>query len=276
MMKKFPGKKALFSYSLTMLLMLFLFPTVLQAIPDRPAPPRLVNDFAQMLSPNERERLERKLVDYNNAHSTQIAVVTVTDPEQYDIADFADRLAENWGVGQAGKENGLVILINPIGGEGQRRIHISVGYGLEGVIPDITASRIIENEIIPSFQAGRYFEGLNKGTDVIMQLAAGEFTAADYEQSTQPSLLSMVFPLLFIFFVLWLVSRKRNAHHSPGKSIPFWTWLWLMNHGRRGNTGSWGNFSSGRGSFGSGRPGGSGFGGFGGGRFGGGGAGGSW
>jgi uncharacterized protein len=250
-----------------------LFPGILHAIPDAPVPQRMVNDFAGMLSQTERARLEQKLVAYDNSHSTQIVVVTTTDLHGYEIADFTDQLAEKWGVGRAGKENGVVIMVYPVGGGGQRQVHVSVGYGLEGVIPDITARRVVDNEIIPAFRDGRYYQGLDQATGVLMQLAAGEFTAGDYERATEPSIVALLVPLIFFILVIWLFSRGRRSQYSPGKNIPFWTMLWLMSHGNRGSSGSFGSFSSGRGSFGGG---GSSFGGFGGGRFGGGGAGGRW
>lgn len=249
----------------------------LQAIPSRPVPARLVNDFAKMLSRQDVQRLEQKLASYSNTHSTQVAIVTTSDLAGYPMAEYADRLAEQWGIGQAGRENGVLILIHPVGGEGQRGVHIAVGYGLESVIPDATARRIVDQEIIPAFRNSNYYSGLDQATNVIMQLAAGEFTAEEYSAEQEPSVFALLFPLFFMILVIWLFSRGRRSHYSPGKNIPFWTLLWLMSHSNRGSSGSFGNFSSGRGGFGGGSPGGgSSFGGFGGGRFGGGGAGGRW
>jgi len=119
-------------------------------IPDKPQPPRLVNDFAAVLSPAETNALEQKLLHFNDSTSTQIVIVTVNDLGGDDITDFADRLGEKWGVGQKGKNNGIVVLIKPTGGQGQRKARISVGYGLEGVIPDATARKIVDNEMIPT------------------------------------------------------------------------------------------------------------------------------
>jgi len=255
------------------------------ALPEPPDPPTLVADFAQILGGGQRMSLEMKLNEYNKVHGTQIAIVTIKDLSGMDPADFADRLAEFWGVGQAGRENGVLILVNP-GRDNQRgNVHISVGYGLEGVIPDITAKRIVDHEILPNFREGRFYEGLDEATNKLMQLAAGEFSAEEYNsQGDSPAIGIGIFIFLIIVFIL-LVSKKRNSHYNVGKDIPFWTWLWLMGNASQGTKGSWGDFSSGRGSFGSGTGsfgsgrsfgGGGGFGGFGGGRFGGGGAGGSW
>lgn len=244
-----------------------------EALPSRPSPPRLVNDYIQLLRPAELAALESKLLEYERQHSTQIAIVITNDLHGHDIADFSTRLGQKWGVGKAGFENGVVITMHLDGRE--RRVYIAVGYGLEAVIPDITAHRIVENEMIPHFRNENYYQGLDQGAGVIMQLAAGEFTAQDYQGEEEVPLGAVIIPFIFVILVIVLMARSRRRFNSPGKGIPFWTLFWLMSHGNRGSRGSFGNFSSGRGSFGGGR-GGSSFGGFGGGRFGGGGAGGSW
>ncbi len=252
------------------------------AIPPPPDPPSLVTDYAGLLSGGQRMSLEMKLAEYDAVYSTQIAIVTIKDLDGMEPSDFADRLGEAWGVGRAGKENGVLILVNPGEGGQKGNVHIAIGYGLEGEIPDITAKRIVDREILPNFREGRFYEGLDQATNKLMQLAAGEFSAEEYNQAEEPSVIALMITVFIIFMVIFLLSRKRSAHYSPGKEIPFWTWLWLMSNASKGGKGSWGDFSSGRGSFGSGSFGGGsigrsgGFGGFGGGRFGGGGAGGSW
>ncbi len=260
------------------LVLLFTIGNNIIALPSRPAPPRLVNDFESLLSAQEVSALENKLVKYERTYSTQIAIVITRELGGYEIADYATQLGEKWGVGRAGSENGLLITVVPGDEQGRRLVYIAVGYGLEGAIPDITANRIVENEILPNFRMGNYYKGLDEGTNVLMQLAAGEFSANEYEEAQEevPSG-AVLLPFLFIFVIIFFLSRKRKAYSSPGKSIPFWTMFWLLTHGTRGSRGSYGNFSSGRGSFGRGGSfGGGGFKGFGGGRFGGGGAGGSW
>ena len=255
---------------------MLLMPAMLWALPQRPVPPRLVNDFVGLLQPAQQQNLERTLVDYGRSHTTQIAVIITDDLHGYPIADFSTRVGEAWGVGQAGFENGVVITVVPVGGEGQREVYIAVGYGLEGVIPDITARRIVENEVIPAFRQGDYYKGLADASQVIMQLAAGEFSAQEYDEQQQVPAGALIFPFLMVVVIMLLLSRKRKAYSSVGKDIPFWSLFWLLTHGSRGSRGSFGNFSSGRGGFGGGSGGGSSFGGFGGGRFGGGGAGGRW
>ncbi|HNY02807.1 MAG TPA: TPM domain-containing protein, partial [Bacteroidales bacterium] len=152
---------------------------------------------------------------------------------------------------------------------------IQTGYGLEGVIPDALAKRIVEVEMIPRFREGDYYGGLDAATSAMISLAKGEYTAERYyNDHKKPSgLLGAIF-LPLIIGIIFLLMRFSNAKSmSMGKSLPFWTAFWLLGSMGRGHSGSWNNFTSGGGGFGGG---GGGFGGFGGGSFGGGGAGGSW
>ena len=244
-----------------------------QDIPPRPEPPRLVNDLAGVLTADQVQQLERKLVNFNDTTSTQITIVTVKSLNGYDKADFAYRLGEQWGVGQKGKNNGIVVLVKPKYGNERGQVYIASGYGLEGVIPDAIGVRIVNNEMIPNFKENNYFGGLDAATTTLMDLASGEFTADQYVKKTQNKPYAIFIPILILLVVFFLIPSRRAKSHSVGKSLPFWTAFWLLGS-MGGHSGSWNNFSSGGGSFGGG--GGGGFGGFGGGSFGGGGAGGSW
>ena len=247
-----------------------------EGIPERPTPPRLVNDLAEILSPAEEQELESKLVAFDDSTGTQVVIITVNDLGEYDKAEFTYTLGEKWGVGQKGFNNGVVIMVKPTGGQGQRHTFIAPGYGLEGVIPDATANRIVENEMIPEFKNGNYYQGLHKATNIIMALANKDFAAADYnkkEKQKAPAFVALL-PLLIIIFFFVLITFAKKRHQNIGHSTSFWTLLFLLSSAGRSHSGSYGNFQSGRGGFGG--SGGGGFGGFGGGSFGGGGAGGSW
>ena len=240
-----------------------------QDFPERSKPPKLVNDFANILGDREELILEKKLVAYNDSASTQIAVVTISSLKGNDIGDYSFRLAEKWGIGQKGKDNGLLILI----ALEDRKMFIATGYGMEGVIPDALAKRIVENYMKPNFRNNNYYKGIDDATSVIMGLASGQFTA-DQIGRKKTGLSRLIFPLLIIiFFIVISYSRFRSVRssHMAGSNLNFLTFLFLMSamSGRGGR--GYSNFSSGSGSFGGG-----GFGGFGGGSFGGGGAGGSW
>ncbi|MDR1755536.1 MAG: TPM domain-containing protein [Culturomica sp.] len=234
-----------------------------QNLPDPVTPPRMVNDLAGLFSAGESEALEQKLRTFNDTSSTQISVATVTTLDGYDPNDYAQRLAEKWGVGQKGKDNGVLVLIKPKSNREKGEVAIAVGYGLEGVIPDALASRIIRNELIPEFQAGNYYKGVDRAVTVLMRLSSGEFSAdrnAGEEDSGSPL---WVFLVLFLFFMLLSIFHRRNGsttNRAGSTGAPFI----FFGGGGRGN--SFGSFSRGGG----------GFGGFGGGSFGGGGASGSW
>ncbi|MEA1877699.1 MAG: TPM domain-containing protein, partial [Bacteroidota bacterium] len=179
--------KKIKQYFPIVLIVLSSFLPVLQAqdIPDPMNPPRLVNDFASFLSQNEAKQLEGKLRQFNNQTSTQIYIVILKDLKGYAPGDFAVRLAEKWGVGQKGKNNGIVILVKPKTIESRGEVFISTGYGLEGVVPDAIANRIVDNEIIPAFKAGAFYGGLDQAVNVLISLTKGEFTAEDYRTKTE-------------------------------------------------------------------------------------------
>jgi len=251
-----------------------------QDFPEKPFPPRLVNDFAGMLNGSEINSLENKLVAFNDSTSTQIAIVTVSDLMGYEVADFAQRLAEKWGIGQQGLDNGILILVKPKTDESMGQVTIAQGYGLEGAIPDLTCARIIDNEILPAFREGDIYGGLDKATTILMKLASGEFSADEYGKSGSEAGAIAPFIIFLIIIIIIMFMRStggRNQKHLSNKGLPLWLLLSMMNSGRNSHKGSWGGFSGGSGRGGGfGGSGGGGFGGFGGGSFGGGGASGSW
>jgi uncharacterized protein len=243
---------------------------VAQDIPERPVPPHLVNDYAAVLSPDEATRLEQKLVTFNDSTSTQIVLVIVKSLNGYDVNDFAQRLGQKWGVGQKGRNNGVVILVKPKYPNERGQASIQSGYGLEGVLPDITCKQIVDNEMIPKFAQGDYYGGVSSGIAVVMSITKGEFTAGQYgKRARQQKPYGILVPIIILMIVVFWIRMNRGGTHSVGKNIPFWTSLFLLGSMGRGGSGNWGGFQSGGGS-------GGGFGGFGGGGFGGGGAGGSW
>ncbi len=243
-----------------------------QDIPDPMQPPRMVNDFSGLLEAGNRDQLEAKLQDFYYETSTQIYIVILDDIAGYDIADFTQRLGEQWGVGTKGKDNGAVILLNPSPDRQHGDVFIATGYGLEGAVPDITAHHIVDFEMIPRFREMDYYGGLEAAANTLIELTRGEYTADEYLQRHQEDAGSIVPKLIFFAFIIfmWIVGRSRSARqYSVGHKVPFLLALFLASGSGRSHSGSFGGFSSGGGSFG-------GFGGGGGGSFGGGGAGGSW
>ncbi|MCC7203364.1 MAG: TPM domain-containing protein [Nitrospirae bacterium] len=255
-------------------LFLLFIPAVLfaETFPQRPSPPRLVNDYTNTLKPEEQEVLERKLVEFDNTTSTQIVIVILETLDGYPIGDYTVKLGEEWGVGQKDKNNGAVVLA----AMKDREVFIATGYGLEGAIPDALAKRIVEFDIKPYFKQGLYYEGLDRATDSMIALAKGEYTAERHSKPGVPIFFRIPwFFIIFviIFFIIMLSRARRYRGIASNNNVPFWMALILANMGSRHHRGKWDDFSSGGGGFGGGS---GGFGGFGGGSFGGGGAGGRW
>lgn len=245
--------------------------------PDPCFPPKpvdenhLVFQFTGFLSPHEVAQLDAKLVHFARETSNRIAIVAVDTLCGYPPSEFAFQLGEAWGLGKKGVDNGVLILVKPNGPPGTRHVFIAVGYGLEGAIPDLTAKRIVEEEIIPRFRQGDYYGGMDQATGVLMGLAKGEIDAKSYGEEPVPW--GAIIMILFFggLFLLSVVGRARRYARVNG--VDLWTAMALMNAASSRHSGSWGGFSGGGGGFSGG---GGGFGGFGGGSFGGGGAGGSW
>jgi uncharacterized protein len=246
------------------LLLIFLFSICgfSQEIPPRPNPPKLVNDFVGgLMSPDQIEALERKLVAYNDSTSTQIVIAIVKTIQPYEAADYALQLGREWGVGQKDKNNGLILLWVP----GERKVSIQTGYGMEGAIPDIVASRIIREIIAPNFKELQYFDGLNLATDEIIKYASGEYQAE--ETTDDGSFVGFLIMFIMLIIIFWVIGKSNKNNRGGGMLNEDRTWPYTTYTGWGRQSGNW---SSGGGGGWSG--GGGGFGGFGGGSFGGGGA----
>ncbi|GAB4045824.1 TPM domain-containing protein [Spirosoma litoris] len=236
------------------------------AIPDKPNPPRLVNDFVGILSSTERSQLEQKLRAYNDSTSTQITIVIVKTTEPYPIGDFAFQVGRKWGVGQKDKNNGLVLAW----ATQTRKIFIAPGYGLEGAIPDAIAKRIITNVIVPAFKQEQYYRGLDDATTEIIQRAKGEYKGDPAANTGDDDGGSGIFVALIIFLIIIfiIIRRNRGGGNNRNRGGGWGGPIFLPTPGWGSSGGSgWG---SGGGDSGGG------FGGFGGGSFGGGGAGGDY
>ena len=118
-----------------------------------------VIDQAKVLSANEKQNLEAKIRNIYNQGKAQIGVIIVPTTGAEGIFDFAMRTAEQWKLGSAKQDNGLLIAV----AVNDRKIHIATGYGLEGVLPDIMVGRIIRNQITPYFKSGQYGQGIQAG-----------------------------------------------------------------------------------------------------------------
>ena len=240
----------------------------LSAIPAKPQPERLVNDYADLFSSGQETNLERILTAFNDSTSNQIAVLTVNDLEGMPASEYAIRTGLEWGVGSEKFDNGIVILVKPKSST-PGEVFIAVGYGLEGAIPDAYAKRIINNLMIPHFKENDYFGGVTEACGILMKLASGEISEASEDLDKEDMIMTMIFLVVLTIVLIILAIAMKNGNNGRGGGGSryddvFTTGPIII---RSGN-------SFGGSSFGGGF--GGGFGGFGGGSFGGGGAGGSW
>lgn len=235
----------------------------------------LVYDESNIFSASEESRLNQRLIQVSNATSNQIVVVVANDLCGMDKAMYATELGQKWGIGRKGKDNGIVILIKPTGGKGQRKTFIAVGYGLEGVIPDATAKMVVENEMIPNFKNNQFYKGVDAALDVLVPLSKKEFNYQAYQQKVSKRRSkkgNRTIWLLLVFGIFFLLSKVFSARsYAQRNNMSLWSAFWMGSFlgggfGGSSHSGGWDNFNSGGG----------GFGGFGGGGFGGGGAGGDW
>jgi uncharacterized protein len=242
------------------LLLLLTLPLTAQDLPQPMKPVRLVNDFAQVLNRMELNKLETMLVSYNDSTSTQITVVTVQSLGGYEIADYANKLYEAWGIGQKSKNNGLLILLSME----ERAVRMEVGYGLEDRLTDALSRRIIERDMVPNFRSGDYAGGLYAASKSVIQVLEGAYTADAKGKGEKQVPGSLIIILIVVILIIIINSKNGGGQSFSGKGRAGYQPPFFFPMGGGGGFG--GGFGGGGG----------GFGGFGGGMSGGGGASGRW
>lgn len=246
---------------------LIAVPAFAQQGPSFPPLSGRVIDHGDLISDAKEQALADRLAALERDTTDQVVVVTVADLQGYEIDDYGYQLGRAWGIGQAGKNNGVLLIIAP----NERKVRIEVGYGLEGVLTDALSALIIQNDILPSFKEGFYERGIEQGVDAIdRQLrldpaeAQARAAAAETPKSSPPFGVAAVIALIFIMLMLRMIGGGGRGRRRPSGLGP--VMIWAASEAMR-NSGRGGGFGGGGG--------GGGFGG-GGGSFGGGGASGGW
>lgn len=241
-------------------------------IPKKPITQKAVYQYKQILSSEEENALNQKLVKYADAKSTQIVVVCIATTKGEDVLYLGSLWAQKWGIGQKGKDNGILILI----AVDDRKLSINTGYGVEGYLTDAMSKRIIDNTISPKFKKNNYYDGLDIATDQIIEVLAGNFSSVNTKDND--ALWFSVLCVLFVFLVIFLIPvspayQEYKKRKEDGQDVTFWDIYVDYSFNDGGTYHPTGNYTSPFSSSG----GDSGFGGgFGGGGFGGGGASGGW
>jgi uncharacterized protein len=191
-----------------LLLVLVLLPQMTFAL-DVPQLRGRINDRANLISPEAASRLEQKLAGFERETTNQVAVLTVPSLQGDDIDQFAIRVAEQWKLGQQGRDNGVLMII----AQAERKVRIEVGMGLQGVLPDITASRIIREVMRPGLKSGNFDQAVAAGTDAIMAATRGEFKASPQDTTrgrahrTSPSSITLLLLAVVAALILGTFSR---------------------------------------------------------------------
>ncbi len=196
-----------------------------------PSPTGYVNDFANVLSKDVVLDLENDLSSFEQETGHEIAMVTVESLQDTTIEEFAVELFEKWGIGKKNHDNGLLLLVAP----NERKLRIEVGYGLEGVMPDITASYIIDEIIVPEFKIDNYEQGIINGLGEIEKVLKGE--VIDYNLGNSDEFGSgfavfgfLVFAIAIGFIFLTSFGLGLTKHWWPGGVVmgggaTFFAWI---------------------------------------------------
>jgi len=267
---------------------LCLLPCVLASAADYPRPQGYVSDFANVLDARSRQALENTLTEFERAHAIEIAIATVPSLNGETIETYANSLFQQWGVGQKGKDNGVLILVAP----NERKARIEVGYGLESILTDGMCGEIIRTDMLPAFQENQYGQGLMTAVDALQNLLSP--SSQPYSQAHRRTphlgrgLLQLIFLALFVlpFSTIGALVAVASYFYGPSTirylgvlTVPLGMTSDMMVFRKRrglffgysgGYFGGYGGGGFGGGGFGGG------FGGFGGGMSGGGGASGGW
>ncbi len=239
------------------------------ALPARPEPARLMTDLAGMLGRSAVDDIESQLVLLWQDTGVQFAVVTVPDLGGDAIENYSVRLFEAWGIGEAGKDNGLLLLI----AADEREMKFETGYGLEGELPDSFLGKVIDQALVPKFKAGDPAAGVKASITMVsdrLRGLAGEGPGADEPSEELAEGLAIIVFLAIAVAIMVIASRRGPRGKGPGSGSGGGTWRTPITWPK--STGGWGGYSGGR----SGGSSSGGFGSFGGGRSGGGGAKGGW
>ena len=237
-------------------------------VPEKPKVLYPVYDEAGLLSSEEKELLNQKLIKFEDSTSTEIEVVIIPSTKGEDINFLATRFGQTWGIGKKGVDNGVVFLI----ATEDRQISIQQGRAVEKYLTASVAGQIIDYLIIPKFKQGKWYEGIDEGVNALMEATQGKFKPQ--KKKKEEGDFAMVAVLIIVVFIVIMIILIKYGDKGGGRGGGYNTFddVIISRRGRSSFPGTfWGFPSSGGGSSGGG------FGGFGGGgTFGGGGASGGW
>jgi len=266
---KLRSLKIVFSF---LLICFYTFVSAQYTVPKKPAVLYPVFDKANLLSAQEKDNLNKKLIAFADSTSTEIEVIIIPSTKGEDINFLATMFGEKWGIGKKDVDNGVVFLI----ATQDHTMSIQQGRAVEQYLTASVAGQILDYIVTPKFKQGKWYEGINGGTSAIMEAVQGKFKPLNNPQSSNTGIIKILFIAFVIFIVIIILFRNKGGGRGGNNDDDD---IILSRRGRRNYPGGFfpfpGSFGGGFGGGSSG--GGGGFGGFGGGgSFGGGGASGGW
>lgn len=179
-----------------------------------------VHDEAHVLQQGTVDRLEKNLKSFEDSTSNQIAILIIQSLDGDVLENFSIRTVEKWGLGQKGKDNGVLLLI----AVDDHKIRIEVGRGLQGVLTDAQCSRIIRNDIAAAFRRGDYDAGVTAGITNIIKTIGGEYEAEKAQSDFVWIIVAIVAGLFFIIilivaFVKEFRSKENSSERKPMKEL---------------------------------------------------------
>ena len=195
----------------------FLIPLFVFAYQNPGTPSGFVNDFAEILTTEQKQLLEMKISNFEKETSNELSVVIISNLGGDTIENFAVKLFEDWGIGKNKKDNGVLLLVAPE----DRKMRIEVGYGLEGALTDAQSFWIIQNILRPSFQKEDYYEGISSGVDTIVSITKGEFKPDTNSTGDSGINRDSVFFMLWVswVFFVWMGSVLARSKSWWGGGI---------------------------------------------------------
>src|SRR5262245_41854044 len=183
------------------------------AVPERRAP---VTDLTGTLTPDQVQQLDQQLRAFEEKKGSQIAVLIVPTTQPETIEQYGIRVAEAWKLGRRGVNDGALLLI----AKDDRAVRIEVGYGLEGVLPDVLANRIVGQVVVPRFRSGDFFGGINEALERMIALIEGEPLPEPAQgQRGVPNGLGNALPLLLLLVFVGSTILRGMLGRFGGASV---------------------------------------------------------
>jgi uncharacterized protein len=195
-----------------LVLCLFILASGIAFAQTFPSPQGYVNDFAQLLSPQGKSQMEDQLSRLEKDTTAQVAVVTVKSLEGSTVEEYASKLYQSWGIGNKGKDDGVLFLI----AKDDRKVRIEVGYGLESIITDNRAGRILDDSVVPSFKDGHYEKGILAGVNAVENYIRNDLPPQPLEENPVRDVLDGFFPALIVISIIGIyltgfMARSKNV-----------------------------------------------------------------